>query len=133
MNNKALGTAFERELCQLLQDMGMWVHFIEPNRAGQQPFDIIAVSNNIPIAIDCKTSARAVFPYSRLEDNQKFAFEKWLECGNEYAVIAVKYTDKVRLEDKIYFIDYEWLKGAENERLKLSDCAQMKEWFDGRF
>lgn len=130
MNNKVLGTAFEKELCQLLQDKGMWVHFIEPNKAGAQPFDIIAVANNVPIAIDCKTSVRGVFPYSRLEDNQKFAFEKWLDCGNEYAVIAVKYTDKVKLENKIYFIDYELLK--EEEKLNLKDCAQMREWFDGR-
>lgn len=124
MNNKALGTAFERELCQLLQEKGMWVHFIEPNKAGQQPFDIIAVANNIPIAIDCKTSARAVFPVTRLQDNQIFAFEKWLDCGNEYAVIAVKH------EEKIYFIDYEWLK--EEEKLKLADCAKMDEWLDWR-
>ena len=125
MNNKALGTAFERELCQLLQQNGMWVHFIEPNKAGAQPFDIIAVANNVPIAIDCKTSARGTFPISRLQDNQIFAFDKWLECGNEYAVIAVKF------DGQIYFIDYEWLK--EEEKLKLADCSKWVEWLYGRF
>lgn len=125
MNNKALGTAFEKELCQKLQEYGMWVHFIEPNHAGAQPFDIIAVGNNVPIAIDCKTSARAIFPITRLEDNQIFAFNKWLDCGNEYAVIAVKH------EGRIYFIDYEWLK--EECKLKLADCAKMEEWLYGRF
>lgn len=124
-NNKVLGTAFERELCQILKDMGLWVHFIEPNKAGAQPFDIIAVANNVAIAIDCKTSARPTFPISRLEDNQKFAFNRWLECGNEYAVIAVKHNER------IYFIDFEWL--TEEEKLKLADCATMNEWFKGRF
>lgn len=133
MNNKVLGTAFEKELCQILQNKGMWVHFIEPNKAGAQPFDIIAVANNIPIAIDCKTSARAVFPVTRLQDNQIFAFNKWLDCGNEYAVIAVKH------EDKIYFVDYQvFLSDCYGidygvDKVNLKDCCTMEQWLDGRF
>ena len=133
MNNKALGTAFEKELCQKLQDHGLWVHFIEPNKAGAQPFDIIAVGNNIPIAIDCKTSARSVFPVTRLQDNQIFAFNRWLECGNEYAVIAVKY------QYRIYFIDYQvFLNDCYGldcgvDKVKIEDCCSMEEWLYGRF
>lgn len=125
MNNKALGTAFEKKLCKKLADLDYWVHFISPDNRGAQPFDIVAVKNNIPIAIDCKTSARSVFPYDRLEDNQKLAFEKWLRCGNEYAVIAVKF------KERIYFIEYEWLE--EEGKLKLADCPKMEEWLYGRF
>lgn len=127
MNNKRLGTAFERELCTILTEHGFWVHFITPSMAGAQPFDIVAVKNNVPIAIDCKTSARPIFPISRLEDNQVFAFERWLDCGNEYAVLAVKY------QDVIYFVDYEFLKEHEDGKVRLSDCSYMGEWMDGRF
>ena len=95
MNNKKLGTKWEQEVCKILADNGYWVHFIVPDSRGAQPFDIIAVKNGKAKAIDCKTSVRAVFPFSRLEDNQVFAFEKWLACGNAMPEIWVKYNGKV--------------------------------------
>lgn len=95
MNNKRLGTAFEREVVNLLSQKGYWVHFITPDASGSQPFDIIAVKENSPIAIDCKTSSVKWFNISRLEENQKTAFELWIKKGNSYAMIFVKYTDKI--------------------------------------
>ena len=56
MNNKKIGSDFEKEVCKMLQDMGYWVHFITPDMRGAQPFDIIAAKNNRPYAIDCKVS-----------------------------------------------------------------------------
>ena len=104
MNNKKLGTAFEREFCELLANKGWWVHFLAPSASGSQPFDVIACRNERCIPFDCKTSASHIFPYSRLEDNQICAFEKWLACGNENPMIAVKY------KDNIYLIKYRRLK-----------------------
>ena len=39
MNNKKLGTEFEREAVTLLSQKGYWVHFITPDSRGSQPFD----------------------------------------------------------------------------------------------
>lgn len=104
MNNKQLGMQFEKEVCLYLSNDGYWVHFITPDKRGSQPFDIIAVKNGKPIAIDCKTSASHIFPLSRLEDNQIYAFEKWMKCGNGVPLVYIKY------ENKLYVVRYTDLK-----------------------
>ena len=106
MSNKTLGTAFEKEMCELLANRGYWVHFIVPDNRGAQPFDIIAVKDGKAFAIDCKTLSGRVksFSISRLEDNQVLAFERWLKCGNSTPIIAVKW------RERIYVIDYPLLK-----------------------
>lgn len=111
MNNKQLGTAFEREMCERLAKAGWWVHFISPNNAGQQPFDIIAVKNGQALAGDCKTSSTNVFPYSRLEEDQIMAFEKWIACGNTEPMVIIKY------QNSIYFVPYQQLK--EERKINL--------------
>lgn len=104
MNNKRLGTAFEREFCELLASMGWWVHFITPAANGGQPFDVIACKGGVCEVYDCKTSVVHIFPLTRLEDNQIMAFERWLACGNEEPRVAVKYNGQ------IYLIEYGRLK-----------------------
>lgn len=113
MNNKMLGTYFERKMCTLLNEKGWWVHFIEPKQSGAQPFDIIAVRLGRAIAIDCKTCVSARFSIDRLEDNQIFAFEKWIACGNDDPYIMVEHGEDV------YVIPYAYLK--ENKSVKLED------------
>ena len=104
VNNKKLGTAFEKKMCEWLADQGYWVHFIVPDARGAQPFDIIAVKNGRAMAVDCKTSATNRFSINRLEDNQVFAFERWIACGNEMPMLAVLY------EEKLFMIEYKLLK-----------------------
>lgn len=104
LNNKRRGTAFEQEFCKFLADRGYWVHFISPAPNGAQPFDVIAVKNGIAYAFDCKTSALERFPYSRLEQNQIMAFEKWIKCRNTEPMIAIKYNKR------IYLVFYRILK-----------------------
>ena len=104
MNNKQIGNQFEREFCDLLASRGYWVHFMAPDVRGAQPFDIIAVKTYRAYAFDCKTSAKKIFPFSRLEENQIYAFERWLACGNTEPKIAVKYNGE------IYVIGYKELK-----------------------
>lgn len=110
MNNKKLGTAFEKEVCDLLAKSGWWVHFIAPDTRGAQPFDIIAVRNGKAVAIDCKTCVAKWFNISRLEDNQVMAFERWIACGNEDPKIAVKHNEQIT------WIQYSELK----ERRKIN-------------
>ncbi|HCJ37850.1 MAG TPA: hypothetical protein DHV37_05935 [Erysipelotrichaceae bacterium] len=102
MNNKKLGTVFEQEVCDVLANHGFWVHFITPDARGAQPFDIIAVKNKKAYAIECKTlaSSKKYFDISRLEDNQRLSFARWLMCGNGSPLIAVKH------DSDILFISY---------------------------
>ena len=97
MNNKKIGCAFEREFCRILAAEGFWVHFIAPDARGAQPFDVIAAKDGTAYAFDCKTCVAGSFAWSRLEDNQKCAFERWIECGNSDPWIAVKHKDEVYL------------------------------------
>ena len=114
MNNKRLGTEFEREVVTLLSQMGYWVHFITPNASGSQPFDIIASKDNMPIVADCKTSATKNFNISRLEENQQMAFDLWFNTGNKKAYVIIKYNDK------IYQIPYLMIKGLG--KINLDNC-----------
>ena len=97
MNNKKLGTAFEQEMVKILSENGYWVHFISPDNRGAQPFDIVAVKNGIALAADCKTCEDHIFRISRLEENQKMAFEKWLACGNIEPLIFVEYKNGIKV------------------------------------
>lgn len=106
MNNKRLGNSFELEVCTIMSNLGYWVHFLSPDPRGAQPFDIIAVKNGKARAIECKTLSedKHYFPIDRLEDNQILAFEKWMQCGNDAPMVAVKWGTRIRL------IDYRRLK-----------------------
>jgi len=97
MNNKRLGTDFEREMVSLLSKAGYWVHFLSPDASGAQPFDVIFVRNGIANVGDCKTSSDHIFRVRRLEWNQQLAFEKWVECGNLDPVIFVKYKGQIKV------------------------------------
>ena len=121
MNNKKLGTQFERETVAWLSEHGFWAHFITPDERGAQPFDIIASINNYPAAIDCKTSVRPIFPIVRLEDNQKLAFDKWLACGNKEALLFVKH------KGTVYSVDYRLLKKKGKVHL-LNGNEAVKLW-----
>ena len=99
-NNKQIGAKFEQEFVEILAKEGFWAHFLAPSPTGAQPFDVIGYA----YCFDCKTSVKPIFPITRLEDNQILAFEKWLKCGGQEPMIAVKYNNKV------YLISYTQLK-----------------------
>lgn len=113
MNNKKIGTAWEKRCCDILKDCGYWVHFIAPDSRGSQPFDIIAVKGGLAKAIDCKTCVAKKFTIKRLEDNQIMAFEKWLKCGNTDPEIWVEH------KGKLVIIKYSRLKSLE--KIDLED------------
>lgn len=121
MNNKKLGTAFEREFVELLASCGFWVHFFTPNAQGSQPCDCIAVKNGKAYLIDCKTNAKKTFYYDRLEYNQVFAFDRWQKCGNSNRYIAVKY------DNKVYMITFEKL--ASEGKVELNDGLLFEKQF----
>lgn len=124
MNNKKLGTDFERQVCKTLTGFGYWVHFMTPDNRGAQPFDIIAVKNGRAFAIECKTLAdsKKSFSIDRLEDNQIVAFEKWLSCGNGMPQIWVQH------KGEIYVIWYSELK--MRRRVVLDEHRRMSVLYD---
>lgn len=106
MNNKLIGIDFEKLVVQKLAKAGFWVHFIAPDTRGAQPFDVIAAKDGVTIVGDCKTSKEHLFRMSRLEENQKMAFEKWLACGNTEPLIFVQYNGQIKI------VEYSVLKSA---------------------
>lgn len=103
-NNKQIGAKFEQEFVEILAKKGFWAHFLAPSPTGAQPFDVIAMIDGSALCFDCKTSVKPIFSLSRLEDNQILAFEKWLKCGGQEPMIAVKY------DNKVYLVSYTQLK-----------------------
>lgn len=96
MNNKVLGNNFEKEMAQKLKDYGYWVHLITPARyTGSQPADIIAVKDNKTVLIDCKTCGTHLFPIHRIEQNQRLAYKRFKECGNDNYFLAIKWNEKI--------------------------------------
>lgn len=126
-NVKKIGTDFEREFCQTLADNGFWVHFITPDRTGSQPFDVIAAKNDIVYAFDCKTCEASTFTVKRLEDNQIMAFDKWLECGNTNAYIAIKHKGNVYLVPYIVIIAMKSVRISEAYMMKLEEFLEVQQ------
>lgn len=90
MSNKAAGTQYEQEFCQLLSRNGFWAHNLQDNKNGQ-PFDIIAAKNNLVYPIDCKDCQGMTFSFSRVEENQRYAMDLWAECGNGDGYFAIRF------------------------------------------
>ena len=90
-SNKKLGNDFEKEFADILSSMGYWVLMVTPKSyINSQPCDLIAIKNNKPILIDCKTCKTHLFPINRIEENQIQASKKYFDCGNAEYYIADK-------------------------------------------
>lgn len=95
-SNKKIGDDFEKEYARILKNKGYWVTFLTPKRhIGSQPCDLVAIKNDKAILIDCKTCKTHLFPISRIEENQRQAFKRYLKCGNTTFILAIKYNNKI--------------------------------------
>lgn len=119
-NVKKIGNDFEREFCGMLTKDGLWNHFFTPDARGTQPFDVIAVRKGKAYAIDCKTCVANYFTLDRLEDNQVYAFEHWIACGNGVPWIAVKH------KDKVYMIPY--IDLIQRPSVRIAEYITFDEW-----
>ena len=103
MNNKRIGNDFEKEYAEILSQRGYWVTFLTPKKnIGSQPCDLIAIKDNKPLLIDCKTCNTHLFPINRIEENQRQAFKKYIKCGNTDFILAIKYNNiiyEINLKD----------------------------------
>ncbi|MCI8486111.1 MAG: hypothetical protein HFJ20_03265 [Clostridia bacterium] len=122
MNNKTLGNNFEKEYAKILSNKGYWVTFLTPKQnVGSQPCDLIAIKDDKPILIDCKTCNTHLFPIKRIEENQKQAFKRYSKCGNTRFILAIKYDNKI-YEINIKDIDFKQ-KNIDLEGRTYEDCC----------
>ena len=98
-SNRAVGNAFEQELCNLLFDNGFWAHNLKQDNSGQ-PADVIAVRNKVAYLIDCKDCSAKGFDLRRVEENQINAMSLWFDCRNGQGWFALK------IHESIYMMSY---------------------------
>lgn len=115
LSNKKLGNNFENELVSWLAAKGCWAHKLAPNRAGAQPFDIIAAKSCWAWAIDCKVCSNGEFDFTRVEENQKAAMEKWEKDLLFNAYFALKLPS-----GKVHWLSYGAFKTLCKEHSKLT-------------
>lgn len=112
-SNRAVGNAFETELCVKLFEHGFWSHNLKQDNAGQ-PADVIAVRNKVAYLIDCKDCSAKGFDLRRVEDNQITAMQLWKECGNGQGWFAL------RVDGEIYMLPLILLQAWKNGHSSLS-------------
>lgn len=96
-DNRTVGGRFEQELSHTLAEAGFWVHVFQQNNAGQ-PADIIAVRGRFHTLIDCKVCDGGVFPFERIEENQRLAMKTFFNKAGELSYFALKLPDgKIRM------------------------------------
>ena len=91
-DNRTAGGRFEQELSHILAEHGFWVHVLQQNKAGQ-PADIIAVKGKFHTLIDCKVCDGNVFPFDRVEENQRMAMKMFCRKAGELCYFALKLPD----------------------------------------
>lgn len=124
-SNKKSGNQGEKDLCELLRRHGIWAHRLADKTAGQ-PFDILAVKNNIAIALDSKVCEYGRFAFSRVEPNQETAMRLWRQCGNEWAGFALWDTIAEKWRFFLYD-DYLTEKKSGYKYKAISSCKEIEE------
>ena len=122
MNNKLNGNEFEKIFAKALANKGYWVHRIQDNANGQ-PFDVIAIKDNIPNVYDCKDCKNNIFKFNRIEDNQRLAFNRYLRCKNFNCFIAIRFEAESNVA---YLVPYESIKKFEKEGYKQLTYKEVK-------
>ena len=112
-SNRAVGNAFEQELCEKLFEYGFWSHNLKQINSGQ-PADVIAVRNKVAHLIDCKDCSSKGFDLRRVEDNQVTAMQLWEECGNGQGWFAL------RVDDEIYMLPFICVMAYRNRQSSMS-------------
>ena len=125
------GREFEKYMVDWLSEKGLWVHRMAESNTGSQPFDIIALRNYKVCAFDCKviSTKRPYFPFSRIEENQKRAFEKLYECYSGILLCGFL----IYYKDDIYLLDYAiakmWIEEGK-KGITLTEELKIDNWED---
>lgn len=122
MNNKKLGTAFEREFCKIVSQYGWWVHRFQDNQNGQ-PCDVIMAKNNSSTLVDCKVCENNQFVLSRMEENQINTMVKWLKTGNNASYFALRMKD-----GEVYMMPFKTLQELKSLGYKCITYTEIDFW-----
>lgn len=114
MNNKKLGSKFEKELCGLLAKNGFWAYNC-PNKSVGQPVDIIASRNGHPCLIDAKECTNDIFDTIRIEENQQNSMMLWDYTGNGEGYYAMRFSD-----GQIYMVHQDAIILAKHDKRTLN-------------
>ena len=130
-DNRTVGGRFEQELSHTLAEAGFWVHVFQQNKAGQ-PADIIAVRGRFHTLIDCKVCENGVFPFERIEENQRLAMKTFFNKAGELSYFALKMPDgKIRM---VSLSRLETLSGRGKHRLSGKDFESetwpLEDWIE---
>lgn len=112
---------------ELLAKKGYWVTFLEGKaNIGSQPADIIAIRRDNVELYDCKTLANknGLFPISRIEENQRLAFERLRKCRNPLTVFALS----ILWNNNIYIVDLDDIN-FEDKSIDLKQIGPTLEGF----
>lgn len=123
ISNRKLGDRFEQEFAELLGKNGFWAHIMKQSQAGQ-PSDIIAVKGKFHTLIDAKeiSDEKKGFPFTRIEENQRFSMSMfWKRCG-EMCYFALKLPS-----GQIRMISYTRIKMLEGKGYKSITMRMMDE------
>lgn len=127
MNNKVLGSNFEKDFANFLASKNYWVHFIEgAAHTGSQPCDIIAIKRDFPELYDCKTlnNKNGLFPISRIEENQRLAYERVRECRNPETIFSLA----ILWNNNLYYVDFDDID-FNKKSIDLKEISPYKENF----
>lgn len=112
INNKKLGSNFEKDFMKYMSKKGYWVAYFEGRaNIGSQPCDLICVRRDWAELYDCKTLANknGLFPIDRIEENQRLAFQRLRKCRNPNTdfALAILWNNDVYF---VYFDDIDFTK-----------------------
>lgn len=131
MSNRASGNRFEREMSRTLAENGFWCHVMQQNKAGQ-PADIIACRGRYHTLIDCKVLGENTFVFNRVEENQRYAMNRFQDRGEQVCWFALKMPDgSIRMLSHLVILRKErnGKKSLSGEEL-MDSTNSLPEWLN---
>lgn len=126
-HTKVKGRNLETEVVENLLTHSFWAMMVT-STVGGQPFDIIACKNGRGFAIECKELVSSEkFGQSRIEDNQRFAFQVWADCGNDEGWFAFKMDDgTIWMIQAKEVLSWDTPQTVRNHGLSLEDWLRLR-------
>lgn len=97
------GNQAEEYVANHFKSIGAWATIIPKKVDGSQPLDLIAQTKYKTYYLDVKHTARELFPFSRIEENQKLSMKKLYELRCKHTIIGFAFVYK----NDIYIMTYE--------------------------
>lgn len=118
---------FENLVTEILGEHGFWASKFPPDDDGTQPCDIIAINHKGKHLIDAKLCSQPRFKFERMEDNQLFSIDAFIERAGGEGWFAIGYPD-----EKIYMVP-KWklcmLRDAGSASIgKIPDNLRIEVW-----